>query len=409
MKRVFLNLNLTIALMAFLLSSACKLDNAMPSVSSVAAPPKTSSKNTLDDYMRPSFTPADGFDFPFGDPDGKGSYTDKATNKTYDGWYIATRFNEKYDLGIHPGEDWNGSGGGNTDLGQDVFSVANGKVVFADHCGKLWGNVIVIEHIFYENYEKRIIHSLYAHLQEIKVKTDQLITRRQLIGAIGQDPDKTFNAHLHLELRSDTTLPPTYWPSSNGRDQSWVKEHYLEPSAFIKSHRRLLVPQKEEKLLLVDQETYKMRFYQKGKLSGEYNVSFGQEKGRKRLQGDNKTPKGMYFVIQKHRGKFDGAYGNYYGGHWIKINYPNKYDAGWGEQNGLISKTQSAKIANLWEHRAPTLESTKLGGGIGFHGWIKEWSEEGPRHLSWGCVVMHIYDISKLYDHVDKGTMVVIM
>lgn len=117
----------------------------------------------------------------------------------------------------------------------------------------------------------------------------------------------------------------------------------------------------------------------------------------------------MYFVIQKHRGDFDGPYGAYYGGHWIKINYPNKYDADRAAAQQMISRQQQATIAAAWEKRAPTLESTKLGGGIGFHGWIKEWDNSGPRHLSWGCVVMHVYDIKKLYDQIPEGTMVVIL
>lgn len=54
------------------------------------------------------------------------------------------------------------------------------------------------------------------------------------------------------------------------------------------------------------------------------------------------------------------------------------------------------------------LENTRLGGGIGFHGSNKEWGNEEPRHLSWGCVVMHVYDISKLFDWIPEGSMVVI-
>lgn len=141
----------------------------------------------------------------------------------------------------------------------------------------------------------------------------------------------------------------------------------------------------------------------------EYDVSFGQAKGQKLVQGDNKTPKGMYFVIQKHRGNFDGPYGAYYGGHWIKINYPNKYDADRAAAQQMISRQEQAAITAAWEKRAATLESTKLGGGIGFHGWVKEWDNSGPRHLSWGCVVMHVYDIQKLYDQIPEGTMVVIL
>jgi murein DD-endopeptidase MepM/ murein hydrolase activator NlpD len=167
--------------------------------------PDASPSGPFDEYVRAEFAPADGFDFPFGDGEGGGSYTDIATGKRYSGWYKAPRFAEEYSLGIHTGEDWNGAGGGATDLGQPVYSVANGRVVFADNCGRLWGNVVVLEHVFYENQERREIRSLYAHLNEIKVRAGQEVRRRQLIATVGQDPEKLFGAHLHLELRRDAT------------------------------------------------------------------------------------------------------------------------------------------------------------------------------------------------------------
>lgn len=388
----------------------CKADES----SSLNSQPSTklgqpkSTGNPFDDFLQTDVMPADGFDFPFGDADGKGAYTDKATGKTHTGWYVATKFGEKYSLGIHPGEDWNGNGGGNTDLGQPVYAVANGRVVVAEQCGQPWGSVVVIEHVFYENHEQRRIRSLYAHLQTLKVKTGEAVKRRQQVGTIGQDPQKTFGAHLHLELRWDESLAPTYWPSSNGKDLNWVREHYAEPSGFIAAHRQLFVPQQETTLVLVDQESYKMRLYERGKLKGEYGISLGQGKGQKRVQGDNKTPKGMYFVLHKHRGKFDGAYGEFYGGHWIKVNYPNRYDAERGRAEGVISAQQQSAIAANWQQRKATLENTRLGGGIGFHGWAQEWSNDGPRHLSWGCVVMHLDDIRKVFDQIPPGAMVVI-
>ena len=365
--------------------------------------------NVFDDFLKSEIPISDGFDFPIGDANAKGSYTDQATGKTHNDWYIATKFGEQYALGIHPAEDWNGRGGGNTDYGQDVFAVANGRVKFAQNYGQPWGNVVVIEHIFYENHEKQKILSLYAHLSELKVKAGQEVKRRQVIAAIGQDPNKTFAAHLHLELRWDESLTPSYWPSSNGKDLAWIKERYAHPSNFINSHRKLFIPQNEVKLIVVDHASYKMRLYKSGKMQGEYDVSFGQEKGQKKIQGDNKTPKGMYFIIQKHRGKFDGAYGEYYGGHWIKVNYPNRYDAARGRSEGIVSASQEATINSRWMNKQATMENTKLGGGIGFHGWIKEWNNDGPRHLSWGCVVMHIFDISKIFDEMNEGAMVVIL
>ncbi len=385
---------------------ACQRPAAAPNIPSNQ--PQTST-NTFDAYLNTDIPPADGFDFPIGDANAKGPYKDVATGIEYEGWRIATHFAENYELGLHTGEDWNGNGGGNTDLGQPVHAVANGRVTFAQDCGPLWGNVIIIEHHFYENHERRKILSLYAHLNEIKVNKGAVVQRRQVIATIGQDPDKRFLAHLHLELRWDDSLVPTYWPSSNGKSEAWVREHYAEPIAFINAHRKLFVPQKEAKLIVVDQESYKARLYEKGVLNQEYDVSFGQAKGQKLVEGDNKTPKGMYFVIQKHRGEFGGPYGAYYGGHWIKINYPNKYDADRGVAQQLIAREQQAAISTAWERRALTLQTTKLGSGIGFHGWIKEWDNSGPRHFSWGCIVMHLSDIQKFYDQIAEGTMVVIL
>jgi murein DD-endopeptidase MepM/ murein hydrolase activator NlpD len=410
-RKTFINSACALALAALAcFSAACSIAPRAGSSKAGASAPTGAPRRALDfdEYMRADFAPADGFDFPFGDGEGGGSYTDAATGKRYDGWYVATHFAEQYSMGLHTGEDWNGSGGGNTDLGQPVYAVANGRVVFAEHCGRLWGNVVILEHLFYENHERRVIRSLYAHLHEIKVSEGEEVRRRQLIATVGQDPDKLFNAHLHVELRLDLTLAPTYWPSSDGKDAAWVREHYEDPSSFIKAHRKLPVPHSESTLVLVDQGLYKARLYAGGRVAGEYNISLGQGSGEKEVQGDNRTPKGMYFVVQKHRGEFPGEYGAFYGGHWIKINYPNKYDAARGRAARLISPAQESSITSAWERRAPTLETTRLGGGIGFHGWAREWSDEGPRHLSWGCVVLHLSDISNFYDQLPEGAMVVI-
>jgi murein DD-endopeptidase MepM/ murein hydrolase activator NlpD len=391
-----------------LLILSCRGSSHSSPRSSLVPPSAPDNINAFDDFLETDIPPADGFDFAVGNKAGKGAYRDSVTGKTYGGWYIATNFAQTYQLGIHTGEDWNGNGGGNTDLGQEVFAVANGRIAFAKQYGEPWGNVVVIDHVFYENNEKKRIRSVYAHLQSIKVQTGQGVGRRQLIGTVGQDPEKLFDAHLHLELRWDETLEPTYWPSTNGKDTTWIKEHYTAPTSFITNHRTLPVPQNESTLVLIDQDRYQMRVYRKQKLLGEYQVGFGQGVGPKRVEGDKKTPVGMYFVIQKHKGKFDGDYAPYYGGYWMKINYPNRFDASRGRAGGLLTLQQEEAIARQWEQRAPTLESTRLGGGIGFHGWIKEWDNAGPRHMSFGCVVMHLYDISKLYEEVDEGAMVVI-
>ncbi len=374
---------------------------------SLVSPSATGEPDPFLHYMRTDFPPADGFDFPVGDKNGRGAYRDLRTGKQHRGWYIATRFAESYALGLHTGEDWNGRGGGDTDLGQPVRAIGEGKVVYASVEGAPWGGVVMIDHIYYENHHQRRIRSQYAHLSKIDVAVGDLVKRRQRIGAIGRDPAGSFPAHLHLELRTDRTLPATYWPSSHDKPKPWLKEHYTAPSAFIKSHRKLLVPQREPVLLLVDEATHSLARYEHGRRTHFYEIGFGQAAGRKRVQGDLKTPKGMYFVVHKYRGKFTGAYGDYYGGHWIKVNYPNAFDAQWGEEAQKISSRTARKIAKDWRKRRLTNQKTRLGGGIGFHGWAGPWQIEDGGRLSWGCVVMHNPDIKALFDHIPKGAMVV--
>ncbi len=84
--------------------------------------------NPFDSYLHVDSPPADGFDFPGGRGNSGGAYVDKATGRYHDGWYVATGFAETYSLGIHPGEDWNGSGGANSDLVQDGFASGQTKV-----------------------------------------------------------------------------------------------------------------------------------------------------------------------------------------------------------------------------------------------------------------------------------------
>jgi hypothetical protein len=356
--------------------------------------------NEFDEYLHTEIPPGDGFDFPFG--------SSADDNNPPQGWSVVSRFAERQALGINPGEDWKFIGDQAAALEQRISSVANGRVILAQKNVEHLGNVIIIEHLFYENYEKRKICSVYAHLSRINVQVGEAVKKHQPIATLKQDSEADNRLKVHIELKWTEALEPTSLPSVADKDQTWVKRHYAAPSQFISQHRKLFVPQQEAKLLVVSHQTYKMRLYETGKMFGEYDVSFGQSKGQKQAEGDNKTPKGMYFVIQKHRGKFDGTYGGYYGGHWIKINYPNKYDAALGRETGKVTPQQAEKIAANWQMRAPTAENTGLGGGIGFHGWIKEWRNDGPRHLSWGCVVMHIYDISRLYDALPQGTMVVI-
>ncbi|MET0554215.1 MAG: L,D-transpeptidase [Vicinamibacteria bacterium] len=181
-----------------------------------------------------------------------------------------------------------------------------------------------------------------------------------------------------------------------------------EPDSFIRSHRRLAVPQDERALLLVSTRERKVRLRIEGRPVGDFEAGFGQEEGRKRQQHDLRTPLGMYFVVAKSRGPFAEPYGSFYGGCWIKVNYPNAYDAAWARQQGLLTQETADGIATAWWMRRPTAQGTALGGGIGFHGGADDWDLDGPRRLSWGCVVVRNADIERLFERIPIGAMVVI-
>lgn len=90
-----------------------------------------------------TFKVTNGYDFPVGKPDAKQ-------------YYNAQDFQENY----HLGDDWNGVGGGNTDLGDPIYAIANGYVSFAEDTKGGWGNVIRIVHY---NPDQSKIESVYAH------------------------------------------------------------------------------------------------------------------------------------------------------------------------------------------------------------------------------------------------------
>src|SRR5436190_1605700 len=125
---------------------------------------------------------ADGFECPVG--------RDGAKN-----YYVARGFRPNG----HLGEDWNGQGGGDTDLGDSVTCTANGVVVFAQDYKLGWGNVVIVRHAYSEGGAINYIDSLYGHLNEFVVRVGESVARGQKIGTIGNNHGQ-YSAHLHFEL-----------------------------------------------------------------------------------------------------------------------------------------------------------------------------------------------------------------
>jgi Peptidase family M23 len=156
--------------------------------------------------------PTDGFDFPVGAPDAKKYYNA-----------------QKFQVNNHLGEDWNGVGGGNTDMGDPVFATGTGIVHTAEDYGAGWGNVVIVQHNIGSGVAPRLIESLYAHLDQMLVQVGDTLQRGQQLGTIG-DAHGAYWAHLHFEMhhQADMGLGGGYGEDTTG---------FLVPTAFIKAHR----------------------------------------------------------------------------------------------------------------------------------------------------------------------------
>jgi murein DD-endopeptidase MepM/ murein hydrolase activator NlpD len=158
---------------------------------------------------------ADGFDLPVGKPDARG-------------YYKARGFSSRG----HLGEDWDGVGGGNTDLGDPIYTIGDGVVVFAHDCHQGWGNVVIIRHAYREGGAVRNVDSLYGHLDKILVRRGQTVRRGQQVGTMGT-AHGLYDSHLHLEVRKNIAI-------GMSRDKfAQDLSNYYEPSQFIMSHRHL--------------------------------------------------------------------------------------------------------------------------------------------------------------------------
>jgi hypothetical protein len=111
----------------------------------------------------------------------------------------------------HLGDDLNGIGGQNSDLGDAVYAAGVGRVVFAGVPGPGWGNMVILAHRvpdLEDPGQERVIQTLYAHLENILVSPSQLVHRGQQIGTVGT-AGGLYLAHLHFEVRQGPYINPS--------------------------------------------------------------------------------------------------------------------------------------------------------------------------------------------------------
>jgi hypothetical protein len=159
-----------------------------------------------------SIPTATRFDFPLGSENGAMAYN-------------AQRFTENR----HLGDDLNGIGGENSDLGDPIYAVADGRVLLAREAGPGWGNVIIVLHAYLENGNRKYVQSYYGHVETMLAHAGDDVRRGQQIATVGT-ADGRYLAHLHFEMREFIT--PFIGPGYREDTRGW-----LNSTVFIEQHR----------------------------------------------------------------------------------------------------------------------------------------------------------------------------
>jgi hypothetical protein len=136
---------------------------------------------------------------------------------------IDGEFGEGRSYGLHSGEDWNGTGGGNTDCGYKLFPITKGEVIHTSEADTGYGKVVVYK--IEGPWGLRWIR--YCHCKEIIAKSG-LVTPDTVIATLGTTGNSTY-CHLHWDV---IKKPMRNW-RTYAKDQATLDEYFESPTAFF--------------------------------------------------------------------------------------------------------------------------------------------------------------------------------
>jgi|GEM_PF-6211201 len=139
---------------------------------------------------------------------------------------------------------------------------------------------------------------------------------------------------------------------------------------------KVLVARKPIYFILVEKDFQRLRVLEHdGRLNvvAEYFVATGENFGRKKTEGDSKTPEGVYFITKSYVDKKITVFGN----RAFHLNYPNIYDRSEG----------------------------RSGNGIYIHGTNKELRSNSTN----GCITLNNNDLGDLAQYLSVGSTPVIV
>ncbi|MBI4739066.1 M23 family metallopeptidase, partial [Candidatus Woesearchaeota archaeon] len=122
----------------------------------------------------------------------------------------------------------------NMDAGAPVYAIGSGVVTWAARRGDIWRNIIIIKHDPLPDGTK--VCARYAHVEDMLVAVGDRVARGQQIASVGQSGGSGANYHLHFDISTTNILKenPGHWP---GKEVNGVYQHYVDPKAFLESHR----------------------------------------------------------------------------------------------------------------------------------------------------------------------------
>ncbi|MET0154019.1 MAG: L,D-transpeptidase family protein [Candidatus Binatia bacterium] len=156
------------------------------------------------------------------------------------------------------------------------------------------------------------------------------------------------------------------------------------------ARNRGFLPWAEEQgeLIIVDKASRRLVLYRHGEPVKSYPVVLGRNPGRKRFEGDRRTPSGLYQITDKRpHAKYD---------RFLAFNYPNERDL--TEYRAALSRNPAPVLGR---HIGP-------GGLLGIHGSDSEVLNRTGVNWTFGCVSLMNRDVEELYAEVREGTPVLI-
>ena len=200
----------------------------------------------------------------------------------FDKWYDANPFGDPETYGLHDGSDINLKTGGDTDLGQNLYAIADG-IVTSVHLhgfstGATFGNHIHIQH----EGQWGTVYCHYAHCLDIKVSQGDQVKEGQLVAHVGKTGRSTgLPAHLHWAIK----LEPTGIDAIAHNLEELTK--WTDPIKFVTKWRSVMPDSNTINLpkATFEELVKKSTLYDEFKSAGYETLSYVTE----RIQGLNKS------------------------------------------------------------------------------------------------------------------------